>query len=237
MYRYGAKEARCTTHDQTGLNYYDPRENLLGFVVHLAGANKKPAGYTGQWTSCPSSFTYAYAKSEPNIDLPAELVGYKSGTSVKQLSNSKEGDYELFARALAGYNGGPKTINNSSWLKWLKGTPPSVVSSLDNKPGIRCGSCAYSLQIKNQKWGLPYRKYIWEGGKYPPFGINEDGTLKLDIEGEPIPHEKAGQKWCFVYGEEDWVNGLKYIDLNSAATRHANGNPKDSDMDTRTTCN
>lgn len=43
------------------------------------------------------------------------------------------------------------------------------------------------------KLNLKKRQYIWQGGTYPR--SNPDGTA----------HPKAGQAWCFVYGEQEWL--------------------------------
>lgn len=61
----------------------------------------------------------------------------------------------------------------------------SVLTS-GNSIGGKCPSCAYSISIKNTKFGLPKRTYVWAG--------NDD-----DNNGEP--------DWCFAYGEEEWVSG------------------------------
>jgi hypothetical protein len=83
---------------------------------------------------------------------------------------------------------------------------------------------------------LPYRTYIWKGGTYPPFLLNDAGEPQLDTDGNPISHTQAGQAWCFGYGESEWLAGTKYDDLKKETTRYAEGHPKTTDYDARVNC-
>ena len=63
---------------------------------------------------------------------------------------------------------------------------------------------------KNHGIGLPYRRYFWYGGKYP----SDHAT-------------KAGEEWCFEYGEEEWVAGKEFDDVAyEASDKDDKGRPK-----------
>ncbi len=71
---------------------------------------------------------------------------------------------------------------------------------------------------------INYRQYIWQGGTYPR--SNPDGTA----------HPKAGQAWCFVYGEQEWLSGVSYSEALNQTKRIINGNSNVGDTDYETAC-
>ena len=52
---------------------------------------------------------------------------------------------------------------------------------------------AITIMHSNQMMALPYRSYVWRGGVYV------------------APDPKAGQEWCFVYGEKEWMEGKNWL--------------------------
>ena len=78
-----------------------------------------------------------------------------------------------------------------------------------------CFSCKYTIQVRNQRLGPPYRQYIWIGGVYPATKPNPDAGK----EGQPdtIPHPYANQTWCFGYGEEEWIGGKSFKNVRQEA--------------------
>ena len=73
--------------------------------------------------------------------------------------------------------------------------------------------------MRNEKFKLPYRTYIWQGkaGK----DLNGDGDIK-NVAANPtaIPPtpEYKEEGWCFAYGEEEWVDGKEFTKIKTDAT-------------------
>ena len=70
--------------------------------------------------------------------------------------------------------------------------------------------------MRNVKYGLPYRTYIWEGGK--GVDTNKDGHIG-DNPTTPDIVEGADEKetsWCFAYGEKEWMAGDKFTTVKEA---------------------
>ncbi len=180
MYRYGTGD--CKAHVDAGLNYYDSRENIMGMGIHLASSPT-----VDRLKNCPGSFYYAFGREAKSIS-GLSLVGYmdKEG-KIAYFTSNQETDYEGLSRGIAGYNGGD-VMHEHSWPAWIKSTPAIKIGNIKNKYGTRCPSCTYAVNIKNEKFGLEKRTYIWKGGNYAS------------------THEKAGQDWCFAYGETEWIN-------------------------------
>jgi len=93
----------------------------------------------------------------------------------------------------------------------------------------------YLMAIKALSWTykpanggyLPYRTYIWKGGKYK-------ADLKLADGVTPDP--KAGQDWCFVFGEREWVGGKSWEKTQKIGKRYAKGKPEKDTIDPRVPC-
>lgn len=67
--------------------------------------------------------------------------------------------------------------------------------------------------MKNKKYGLPYRTYIWEGAAGED--LNGDGEIKnvpADPNTVPPTQELKEEGWCFAYGEEEWVSPMNIKD-------------------------
>lgn len=82
--------------------------------------------------------------------------------------------------------------------------------------------------MKNKKYGLPYRTYIWEGAAGED--LNGDGEIK-NVPADPNTvqptQELKEEGWCFAYGEEEWVAGMKFSDaLKAAKLEDKYGNPQ-----------
>ncbi|WP_396589152.1 hypothetical protein [Bermanella sp. R86510] len=181
-YRYSEKP--LLVHKEAGLNYYDPLENLKGFIVHTSG--HKPAG-TGGFGHTGAFYDLFDENTQGRSNNINTLKGYQSCSSSGTCSEFKaksanEDEYEKLARAIAAYNTNP---GSGSW--------PSI---LKNKTPCKNCSVEYTIAVRNQRFGLPYRAYIWKGGEYP--------ANLTDTNGNPDP--KAGTEWCFKYGEEEWID-------------------------------
>jgi hypothetical protein len=121
----------------------------------------------------------------------------------------QEDDYEKLAKGIGYYNSDTPGFTVRSWPYLLKHKVNPPENSTSNE-GNNCFTCRYTIQVRNEKYGLPYRQYIWQGRTY-----EADLT---DAEGNPDP--RAGQAWCFRYGEEEWINpGFKVSNPDKPAER------------------
>jgi hypothetical protein len=80
--------------------------------------------------------------------------------------------------------------SRKSWpniLKHMKNT----VGSTRNRGSIY-HSGRYSIDVRSAIFGANLRTYIWKGGTYR------------------APDPRAGQPWCFAYGEREWVSGATW---------------------------
>lgn len=76
----------------------------------------------------------------------------------------------------------------------------------------RTKGIVYGMAVMHDadKLHLPYRQYIWQGGTY--------AADLTDAAGNPDP--RAGQAWCFGYGEQEWLNpGFQVPSPTSPAER------------------
>ncbi len=84
--------------------------------------------------------------------------------------------------------------------------------------GKSCVSCEYSINVRNVKYGLPYRTYIWEGAKGKD--LNGDGTINNEPANPsavpPTPEYKE-EGWCFAYGEKEWLEGKVFEEVKTAS--------------------
>jgi hypothetical protein len=223
-YRYSKKPIRV--HKEKALNYFDPGDNIKGFIIHTAanagGNTTEGYGHKGAFYKV---FAQGIARSHNNNTLKAYRNCDSLGVcSAINLIKPQEDEYEQLARGIAAYNSNP---GDDSW--------PLIIKN--KKPGS-CRACEYTIDVRNSadKFNLPYRTYIWEGGIYPPFIFTENGELEMDASGVPKPHPKSGEKWCFKYGEKEWVDGIKYVDADKQSKNHASGYPKPDNIDYRSEC-
>ncbi len=209
LYKYRYSDRPCSVHKAAGLNYYHPLGNIKGFAIHTMMKSWQRDGEI----NCGSGGLYqafhnsSFAKSfETDI---VDLKGYQQGTQTVTYTNTprQEDDYEKLAKGIGYYNSNTPGFTVHSWPYILKHkvNPPAKSTSND---GDNCFTCRYTIQVRNEKYGLPYRQYIWQGGSY---------TADLtDADGNPDP--RAGQAWCFEYGEREWVSGTTYAQARQNAS-------------------
>ena len=94
------------------------------------------------------------------------------------------------------------------------------VEAAKGNSGHKCFSCKYTIQVRNQRFGLPFRQYIWVGereqAQVPDPDYTGTGTAPK------VPNPNAGDpSWCFAFGEGEWIGGTSF---NSAFTA-ARGDP------------
>ncbi len=91
---------------------------------------------------------------------------------------------------------------------------------------------SYGLPIKNQCWGLPYRPYVWLGDETEPVQISDP-----EYTGEgAAPLIDNPDAWCFVYGEKEWMSGVKYSMAFKQSKNYQLGINKPTDVDRRVSC-
>jgi hypothetical protein len=214
LYKYRYSDKPCTVHKEAGLNLYNPKENIQSFAVHLA---MKATAVKSTELNCSHGGFYRAFKMDSfkeDYNATTDLKGYKQGTKTVILSPTtiNEDDYELFSKGIGVYNGFGGGFSNNSWpyLMKNKNKPPKddpstkTVNESVSNDGKNCFSCMYSINIKNEKFGLPYRSYIWEGAAEVP-------------ENPATPELEYKAAWCFEYGEEEWMAGKVFVDVKTEA--------------------
>ncbi len=88
-------------------------------------------------------------------------------------------------------------------------------------PGCKLCGPEYALDVRINRFGLTPRQYIWKGGVEPdtlPMLDEQGNQVEIDGVKQTIANPKAGQDWCFAYGENEWLNpdeftsaGKKYL--------------------------
>lgn len=91
-----------------------------------------------------------------------------------------------------------------------------AVSQIDGQ----CFSCEYSISVRNVKYGLPYRQYLWKGGKNPvdmPI-LDAHGNPEKEADGITNKiHPEADKDWCFAYGESESMKGENWSKVQKDA--------------------
>ena len=90
-------------------------------------------------------------------------------------------------------------------------------TSKENLNYGRTTAMGYGMKVMHDsdKLGLPYRQYIWKGGTYA-------ADLKDDKDN---PDPRAGQDWCFGYGEQEWLAGKTFTAVKKEASGEPNKTP------------
>jgi hypothetical protein len=180
-------------HKDSGLNYFDPLDNLKAFIFHTSanasGNNADGLGHVG-------AFYTEFGTTSKSSHNQSTLKAYKHCTASGVCQDTvtigtEEDEYEQLAVAIAAYNTSPGS-----------GTWPSI---LKNKTKTKCHSCEYSIDVRNVKFKLPYRTYIWEGSAEVP-------------ENPATPELEYKAAWCFAYGEEEWMAGKEFVKTKTDAT-------------------
>lgn len=164
-------------------------------------------------SDCPGAFEAAFVSGTlGGVYNHTELRGYRHESgAIKPITATDDEDiYELLAKGIGAYNGGAGFIEvgagkKHSWPELLATTKDTKKAKNNN--GL-CFSCGYTIKIRNENYGLPYRTYIWKGEGY-------DVDLKLSDGITPDPN--AGKEWCFAYGEKEWVDGKSWSTALQAA--------------------
>lgn len=95
----------------------------------------------------------------------------------------------MLAKAITLYNGAA-FVADSSWETVLRERIYTPNSNGGNREG-RCYSCGYSINVRNEHFGMPHRSYIWLGAEA--------------VENNPAtPEDESQDAWCFAYGEQEW---------------------------------
>jgi len=223
LYKYRYSDQPCTVHRQAGLNYYSPQENMKGFAVHTSMTST--AAVAGE-VNCGSGGMYrAFQDASFAQNFEAEidnLRSYQQGSVVKIYGNEdrQEDAYEKLSKGVAYYNSNTPGFNQRSWPLLLKTKVNPVDNTLTetdestSNSGDNCFTCRYTIQIRNEKYGLPYRKYIWQGGT--GLDLDNDGVIATVPNNEGIVESEI--PWCFGYGEQEWLSGVTYAQVRQNAS-------------------
>ncbi len=98
----------------------------------------------------------------------------------------------------------------------------------------------YAMRIMHNtnKLNLPYRRYVFEGGLGRD--VNGDGVI-ADILDDPLtPIDETVIEttvpWCFAFGEQEWTNGVAWVDAKDQTERILNGRGRTGDIDYGVIC-
>lgn len=198
-YRFGS--SACQAHTDTNFNPYDPIDQVKIFAVHTAAASTSncPGGMNQAFVA--NNLTRSYESVKNASGDISDLVGVKGNTATL---GTADDNYEKLAKAVFYYNSPHKWIRSLSWpyimkyLTYKKDSDRNEKLPSNTNRGT-CHSCRYSIQVR-EKVFAELRTYIWAGERYPV--------------GDP----NAGQpKWCFAFGEKEWIDGNIFDDVKKAA--------------------
>ena len=220
MYQYNYSEkSKCPAFSENPINLYDPEQNVKAFAIFtgMTGGNGCATGPFKRGL-VDGDFTEALGA---NTNL-LNLYGYRHGTGAVTPVLAQEGTYEVFAKSIGLYNGKGE-LSSTPWAEMLmtESIPTTKeVEAAKGNSGHKCFSCKYTIQVRNQRFGLPFRQYIWVGereqAQVPDPDYTGTGTAPK------VPNPNAGDpSWCFAFGEGEWIGGTSF---NSAFTA-ARGDP------------
>lgn len=199
--RFGENSA-CASHHAINLNLYDPQDQVKSFVVHTASekttAHNCPGGMNKAFVANELGRSYELAQAADGNDIH-DLVAIRGKNNL----GTDEDNYEKLAKAIFYYNSPHEWISGTtrhSWPYLLKYKFYDANSAKNNTDTNVCHSCKYSIKVRRNFFGEAHlRTYIWKGGTYQ------------------APDPKAGQEWCFAYGEKEWVDGKVWDDIRKEA--------------------
>ncbi len=201
------------------VNLYLPRNSFLGFLTAAAHqyctasnglyrAYSSAATYATDINSADKPFKYCYEQVGAATRCSAE----NNKTQWKTFTSARDDGLNLLGKAIMAYNRGTGGLHNRSYfsntdtgLKRAK-NPNSQGTKFDYWMDIKG-----KTQIDRSRYSgyIPYVSYIWKRGVYT------------------APDPKAGQPWCFVYGEIEWIDGKNWSTTkNNGSDTDVLGNPK-----------
>ena len=203
-YRYGDNAMRCTA--LNNYNLYDPAQAIAGMIAFVSAA---PGSGN---SNCGRSFYKAFSSNGNWRTIQAnnpDLVGYLDvqGNVLPIAQNRVDDAYELLMKSLGGYNG--QTGTGRTWANMLTTHHTmQMAQTYSNR--------TYAIQIM-RRYGIPARTYVWVGARFD-YVRDASGVVIPDANGQPVPHPNAGQpEWCFAYGENEWMTGNNWTDVQLAA--------------------
>ena len=229
-----------TAYSQDGtsqVNHYDPGQNIVAKAVWLVASE----GHCGR------SFRKAFHLTDYNGTYSSgdvTLVRMETGSASEAIAEGSHDDdaYEKLAKGLGGYNQGAATFGRRAWVSLLTSQITrndaeytrigniAYSARTDDEKAIyaRTTAMVYALRIMHDedKLGLPYRSFIWQGGTTEE-DANGDGDTedvldddpRTEVEGDSI--NEAEVPWCFAYGEEEWLNPGFEVPLRGGGSRSA----------------
>jgi hypothetical protein len=201
----------------SSINHYDARHNIVAKAVALAKDDTK-GGVGSFYRAFSRTGNEGYAGTYSNsTDSPLRKITTGTVSNAATAATHADDEYELLAKGLGGYNQGASVFLNVTSTKPLRtlAAPKAWVELLINGVSdTKEKSVKYAMTIMHDadKMDLPYRNYIWKGGVYA------------------APDPRAGQEWCFVYGEREWIKPDKFM-IGGKETRGSFENYKNRSLD------
>ena len=207
------------------INLYHPRNSLLAFVAAAADeecglSNGLYRAYVAdeyRQATAEIPVSYCLVNGSPEGDACSdESANWQSyNPPANQDGDHVDDDYMLLGKAVIAYNMGTGERSESaslqvdSYFDFLQESPRRIGSG--NNERMRPKWFGYWLTIKEKSFGqfsrdkiegyLPYAQYLWHGGTWT----------------EAENAEKAGEDWCFMYGEKEWRGGTSFSETRENA--------------------
>jgi hypothetical protein len=207
----------------------------------------------GSEGDCGRSMNKAFATNgwkATHDKADAKLRKMITGSQTEIVTGAHQDDaLELLSKAIGAYNQGAGRFNGTdSWSEMLISLPRSLYqeSTATDVQKSKIVAILYVMEtLKNQSASksdqniLPYRTYIWEGGK--GVDVNKDGKIK-DITANPeATPPVAGViettvPWCFKYGEEEWMARKVFNKVKEQTERFIFGRNRPTDINYKAEC-
>ncbi len=205
----GCNALRGYLGNEHNVNLYSIRNSFLGFLT--AAAHQGCSASNGLYRAYSAAATYATPIDSADIPFKYcyEQIGSASRCSAesnrtqwKTFTSTNDDGLNLLGKAIMAYNRGTSGLNERSYF-----SNTNTGLKMAKNPNSQGTKFDYWMDIKEitktdpMRYGgyIPYVSYIWKGGVYT------------------APDPKAGQPWCFVYGEIEWVDGRSYNNIKNAA--------------------
>ncbi|ACE84813.1 hypothetical protein CJA_2509 [Cellvibrio japonicus Ueda107] len=240
----------------SAVNHYDARFNIIAKAAWMAVYDRRSIANGGSGGgsfyrafAAAGSTSYQGTYTWPTAN-PLKRIKAGSVSNAVSGTNHSDDDYERLAKGLGGYNQGAGIFSggaNKSWINMLldRHSPQSQDfinvkaiaykdrSGDEKKLFANTESMRYAMSIMHDsdKLNLSYRTYVWKGGVEPdeiPV-LGADGNPETDEHGaiRMQANPKAGQDWCFGYGEQEWMSGKQWSKVKSDASYFTNlGKPQ-----------
>ena len=155
---------------------------------------------------------------------------------------TQEDNYENLAKAIIVYNTNSEWMLKKSIPYMLKHYNHAGTNGTNNETDSHCYSCKYSMNVRKAWLGENnLRQYIWVGER--GVDLNADGDTLDIIPGDPTAtppiserNEATEAKWCFSYGEKEWVSGTLFQTAKEQTERFIYNRERTGDTNYKADC-